>query len=153
MARKRRSEAGAQAEADLKHWGFHVGKQYAASGFPSNSTLLTLLSGHSDLNPLGERFGINTLDIPGTAWAINALVMRLPGYLRSTLIGRYCLPMDYETGHPINPRVIAEAMNLPVRTYYRHLEVARDRFLRLSFSGPVTNVAFVALPACAQSTT
>jgi DNA-directed RNA polymerase specialized sigma24 family protein len=155
MARKPRSEAGARAEADLRHWGFHVGKQYAASGYPSNSTLLTLLCGHSDLNPLDPKFGVNTIDIPDTAWAINMLIMRLPAYLRSVLIGRYCLPMDYETGRPIEPRVIAEAMHMPVRTYYRHLERARDKYLLFSvgYDVPSPRVAFVAFRPCVESTT
>jgi hypothetical protein len=156
MARKSRSEEGAQAESDLKYWGYHVGKQFAADGYPEDNPILVLLCGHSDLNPLAPRFGVNLKDIPGEAWAINAIVMRLAGYLRAALIGRYCLPMDYDSGQPINPRLIAEAMQIPVRTYYRRLEQARDTFLRYSIGGVPelpSKVAFVAFRPCAESTT
>lgn len=153
MARTKRSEAGARAEGDLKFWGYHAGKQFAADGYPSECPLLLLLSGHSDLNPLSPKFGVNTKDIPGEAWRINALVMQLGWIHRGPLVGRYCLPMDYETGQPIDPRIIADALELHIRTYYRRLEEARDRFLQLSVSGVSNVVSFVSLQACAESTT
>lgn len=132
MARKRRSEAGAQAESDLKYWGYHVGKQFAADGYPEENPLLTLLCGHSDLNPLSPKFGVNMKDIPAEAWRINALVMKIAAMLRATLIARYCLPVDYETGQPINPGLIAEVMGISQREYFYRLNTARDRFLSLS---------------------
>jgi hypothetical protein len=108
-----------------------------------------LLSGHSDLNPLSPKFGINTKDIPGEAWRINAFVMRLGWRFRGPLIGRYCLPPDYETGQLIDPMIIANAIGLHVRTYYRRLEEARERYLRLSRPA----VSFLSLAACAESMT
>ena len=135
VTRKRRSEAGAQAESDLKFWGYHVGKQFAADGYPADNPLLVLLCGHSDLNPLAPRFGVNVKDIPGEAWAINATVMKLRGELRGVLIARYALPVDYETGHPIDVEIIAEAVHMTPRIYRRRLSEAREQFLRLRLSG------------------
>jgi hypothetical protein len=150
MARKSRSEAGAQAESDLKYWGYHVGKQFAADGYPAENPLLTLLCGHSDLNPLSPRFGVNTKDIPADAWHINSLIVTwVPGYERRTLIGRYCLPVDYETGQPIAPSLIAEAMGLHLRAYYRLLEKARIRFSEVRSSG----LSFASLTPCIESMT
>jgi hypothetical protein len=135
----------------LKYWGYHVGKQFAADGYPSECPLLMLLSGHSDLNPLSPKFGVNTSDIPGEAWRLNALVMRLPGYLRGVLIGRYCLPVDYNTGQMIEPRIIAGALGLHVRTYYRRLDDARTRFLEISAASVV--VSFESFRPCVESGT
>lgn len=132
--RTRRSEVAAQVDADLKYWGYHVGKQYAADGYPSDSPLLNLLCGHSDLNPMSPRFGINVKDIPAEAWRINALVMQLRGELRGVLVGRYCLPVDYETGQPVRAEVIADALAMSVRTYFRRLAHARDKFVRLKLA-------------------
>jgi len=129
--RTRRSEAGAQAEADLKYWGFHAGKQFAADGYPADNPILELLCGHSDLNPLAAMFGINVGDIPAEAWRINAMVMQLRFEHRGVLIARYALPMDYETGQPIRPEIIAPALNMTVRTYFRRLRDAREKFARL----------------------
>ncbi len=129
--RTRRSEAGAQAEADLKFWGFHVGKQYAADGYPAENPILNLLCGHSDLNPLALMFGIGVKDIPADAWRINARVMQLRGELRGVLVARYALPVDYETGQPIRAEVLAPALHMTVRTYFRRLGDARDKFARM----------------------
>jgi hypothetical protein len=142
MARTRRSEAGARAESDLKYWGYHVGKQFAADGYPADNPLLTLLCGHSDLNPLAPRFGVNVLDIPPEAWQLNSFVMQLDGYLRATLIARYCLPMDYETGQPISPELIADAMAIHVREYYRRLGRARERFSQIVAAHAVSLQSF-----------
>lgn len=150
MARKRRSEAAAQVESDLKYWGYHVGKQFAADGYPSECPLLLLLSGHSDLNPLSSKFGVNVADIPGEAWQINSAVMKLRGELRGVLVGRYALPMDYLTGQPIDARIIAEALNMTIRTYFRRLTEARDLYLRRAAAFEVRIEAF---GACAESTT
>lgn len=128
MARKPRSEIGAQAEADLRFWGYHIGKHYAADGYPEESPLLNLLCGHSDINPLSPRFGVNIKDVPGDAWAINAKVMRIPPRLRCALIGRYCLPMNYDTGQPVDAELIADTLGLSVRTYFRKLGQARDLY-------------------------
>ncbi len=128
-----RSEAAARAESELKYWGYHVGKQFAADGYPEENPMLTLLCGHSDVNPLAPRFGLNIKDIPGDAWRINATVMQLHGDYRRVLLARFALPMDYATGQPIQAQVIADAMGIPVRTYFRRLEKARDRYLSLSF--------------------
>jgi len=136
MARKRRSEAGAQAESDLKYWGYHVGKQFAADGYPEDNPLLSLLCGHSDLNPLSPKFGVNVKDVPAEAWRINAVVMRIGAILRATLVARYCLPVDYDTGHLVDPEIIADVMEISVREYFRRLNMARDRYLSFSVSGP-----------------
>lgn len=149
MTRKRRSEAGAQAESDLKYWGYHVGKQYAADGYSEDNPLLTLLCGHSDLNPLAPRFGVNVKDIPADAWRINALVMRIVAMLRATLIARYCLPPDYETGQLIDPRVLAGVMGISQSEYYRRLGLARERFYSLSAGEP----RFLGIAACGESRT
>lgn len=146
--RKRRSEAGAQAESDLKYWGFHVGKQFAADGYSEESPLLTLLCGHSDLNPLAPKFGVNVKDIPADAWRINALVMRIVAMLRATLIARYCLPPDYDTGLLIDPNILAELMGISQREYFRRLNLARERFVSLSAAEP----QILAIAACAKST-
>ena len=135
--RTRRSEAGAQAEADLKYWGFSVGKQYAADGYPpetpgyANFSLKALLSGHSDMNPNAEGFGINLRDMAADAWRINARVMLLRRELREVLIARYCVPINYGTGNPFTHDVLAEALGLSSRTYSRRLTEARDKFARL----------------------
>jgi hypothetical protein len=135
--RTRRSEAGAQAEADLKYWGYSVGKQYAADGYPpetpgyANLSLMALLSGHSDLNPRGEGFGLNIRDMSQEAWRINARVMTLRRELRKVLIARYCVPINHETGHPFTHDVLAECLGLTPRTYSRRLTEARDKFARL----------------------
>jgi hypothetical protein len=129
--RTRRSEAGAQAEADLKYWGYSVGKQYAADGYPAENPILNLLCGHSDLNPLAPMFGINVKDIPADAWRINARVMKLRGELRKVLVARYCVPVDYETGRPYTHDVLAEHLGMTARTYGRRLMEARDKFARL----------------------
>jgi hypothetical protein len=152
MARRPRSEAGARAESELKYWGYHVGKQFAADGYPSDNPILMLLSGHSDLNPLSPKFGVNTKDIPADAWRVNALIMQLGWHHRGPLIARYCLPMDYETGQPISPSVIAEALLMSLRTYFRRLNEARDKFYLLSVGGSAP-VAYVAFGACIESTT
>jgi hypothetical protein len=137
LMRTRRSEAGAQAEADLKFWGFHVGKQYAADGYPTAASgyadlsLKALLSGHSDLNPRAARFGLNIRDMPGDAWLINARVMQLRRELREVLLARYALPMDYETGQPYRAEMLADELGLKVHTYFRRLRDARDKFARL----------------------
>lgn len=131
MGRKK-SEKGAQAEADLKYWGYHIGKQFAADGYPEDNPLLALLCGHSDVNPLAPRFGLNVKDIPAEAWRINAIVMQLAAFLRATLIARYCLPVDYDTGQLIAPAVIADVMLISEREYFRRLSIARDRFFSLS---------------------
>lgn len=150
MARARRSEAGAQAESDLKYWGFHVGKQFSADGYAEDNPLLTLLCGHSDLNPLSPKFGVNVKDVPAEAWRINAIVMRIVAMLRATLIARYCLPVDYNTGLPIEPHVIAEVMGISQREYFRRLNLARDRFFSLSGG---EQRRFLAVGACTESTT
>lgn len=129
--RPRKSEAAAQAESDLRYWGYHVGKQFAADGYPEDNLLLTLLCGHSDINPLAPKFGVNMKDIPAEAWCINSLVMRLTAMLRATLIARYCLPPDYETGQLVEPRLIAAVMDISVREYFYRLNRARDRFFEL----------------------
>jgi len=128
--RTRRSEAGAQAEADLKYWGFHAGKQFAADGYPADNPILELLCGHSDLNPLAPMFGINVKDMPAEAWRINARVLRLRWELRKVLIARYCVPVDYETGHPLTHAVLALKLGMTPRTYSRRLTEARDKFAR-----------------------
>ena len=51
MARKPRSEAGAQVESDLRYWGYHVGKQFAADGYPEDNPILALLSRYSSEFP------------------------------------------------------------------------------------------------------
>ena len=140
MARKRLTEAAAQAESDLKYWGYHVGKQFAADGYPEENPIMALLSGRSDLNPLAPRFGVNTKEIPEEAWRINAIVMRIPGFLRATLVGRYCLPVDWQTGRPIEARIIAEALHLSARTYFHRLQRARERYLVLSVSEPLQSL-------------
>lgn len=149
MARRRRSEAGAQAESDLKYWGLHVGKQFAADGYPEENPLLTLLCGHSDVNPLAPMFGINLKDIPADAWRINAIVMQIAAMLRATLIARYCLPPDRETGQLIEVQIIADVMGISQREYYRRLNLARDRFFSLSVATP----QFLAVGTCVVSTT
>lgn len=153
MARTKRSEAAAKADGQLRYWGFHAGKQFAADGYPAECPLLMLLSGHSDLNPLSPKFGVNVKDIPGEAWRVNALVMRIHGDHRKVLIARYCLPVDYYTGQPIEPRVIAEVLALTTRTYYRRLEDARQKFLLLSAGVGEKTVSLMALRPCAESMT
>jgi len=138
--RTRRSEAGAQAEADLKYWGYSVGKQYAADGYPASNPLLELLCGHSDLNPLAPMFGINVRDISAEAWRINALVMQLRGEYRGVLIARYALPMHFETGQPIPAETIAPALHMTVRTYFRRLRDAREKFARLKLAELNANI-------------
>jgi hypothetical protein len=132
LPKTRRSEAEARADSDLKYWGFHVGKQWAADGYPTSNTLLNALSGRSDLNPLSPTFGVNIRDIPAEAWRINALVMKLRGEHREVLIARYALPVNYETGQPIKAEVIAQALDLHVRKYFRLLREARERFYRMA---------------------
>lgn len=126
--RRKLSEAAARAEADLRYWGYHIGKQYAADGYPDENPLLALLSGHSDLNPVGARFGVNMIDVPADAWRIHQIVLDLPRDLRDVLIARYCLPVD-ESGRPYEARVLAEALRLSVRTYFRKLADARRKYL------------------------
>lgn len=135
MSRTRRSEAGARADGELRYWGYHVGKQFAADGYPDQNPLLMLLSGHSDLNPLSSKFGVNVKDVPAEAWRINGLVLDVPDFparMRTTLIARYCLPPDYETGQPFEAIVIAEALGMPLRSYFRRLSEARERYLSIS---------------------
>lgn len=138
MGRKKLTEAARQAESDLRYWGYYVGKQYAADGYPGSCTLLMLLSGHSDLNPLAEQFGVNCIDMPEDVWQINASIMRLRAGLRSVLIARYALPVDYASGQPIQVQVIAAALGLHVRMYHRMLEQARRQFL--SFRGCIESM-------------
>lgn len=127
----RRSEAGAQAEADLKFWGYSVGKQYAADGFSAENTLANLLSGRSDLNPFGDGFGVNVRDMPADAWRINARVMRLRSELRCVLVARFCAPMHYETGQPFTREELATALGMTPWVYDRRLREAREKFARL----------------------
>lgn len=132
MPKTRRSEAEARADSDLKYWGFHVGKQWAADGYPSSNPLLNALSGRSDLNPQSPYFGVQVRDVPAEAWRINALIMKLRREHRDVLVARYCLPVDYLTGQPIKAEVIAAALHLHVRRYFRLLREAREKFYHLT---------------------
>jgi hypothetical protein len=120
------------ADYDLKYWGYNIGKQFAADGYPSDNPILALLSGHSDVNILAPNFGLNIRDVPARAWQINAIIMRFPRHLRDVLIARYCVPVERETGQPYAAEVLAAALGLHVRQYFRLLRTAREKYLVLS---------------------
>ena len=105
--------------SELKFWGYHKGKQYAADGWSPNNTLAQLLSGRSDR--VGHR--ILVLEMPPDAWRINAAVMRLPTDYIAALVSRYCLPVVPETGRPYEPAFLAGLLGIDLGTY-------RDRLVR-----------------------
>lgn len=130
--RRRRSELEVRIEGDLSFWGRHAGRQLMDTGYSDQNPIALLLSGRSDINPLSPVFGVNLRDIPAEAWRINRAVIQLPIDYRAVLIARYCLPVEDQTGAPIQPAVIANALQLSVRTYFRRLRDAKHRYAQLA---------------------
>lgn len=118
------------ATSELKFWGYHKGKQYAADGWPPENTLAQLLSGRT--NRPGHR--VLVLEMPPDAWRINAAVMRLPTDYVAVLVSRYCLPVESSTGRPYEPVFLAGLLGIDVQTYRERLAKAREAYGRLIFS-------------------
>ncbi len=117
------------ASSELKYWGYHKGKQFAAEGWAPSNTLAQIMSGRSD-NP-GHR--ILCLDMPASVWPINAAVMRLPTDYVAVLVSRYCLPVEPNTGRPYEAHYLADLLGIGAQTYRDRLSRAREAYSRLIF--------------------
>ena len=117
------------ATSELKYWGYHKGKQYAADGWSPINTLAQLLSGRT--NRPGHR--ILVLEMPPEAWRINASVMRLPTDYIAVLVSRYCLPVEPTTGRPYDAPYLAGLLGIDAQTYRNRLAKAREAYGRLIF--------------------
>lgn len=116
--------------SELKYWGYHKGKQYAADGWPPDSTLTQLLSGRG--GAVGHK--ILVLEMPPEAWRINAIVMKLPTDYIAALVSRYCLPVVPETGRPYEQAFLAGLLGVDLPTYRERLAKARNAYAGLIFT-------------------
>jgi len=110
--------------ADLSMWGFFKGRQCAADGYSPVNTLDQLMSGRTD-NP-GHR--VLVLDMPERAWAVNRIVMSLPRDYISTLIARYCLPVEPTTGRPYEPAFLSGLLGISLSLYRKRLYYAKAAY-------------------------
>lgn len=110
--------------AELSHWGFWKGLQYAADGYAPANTLAQIMSGRTE-NP-GHR--VLCLDMPKRAWEVNSVVMRLPTDYIAVLIARYCLPVDPATGRPYEIPYLAGLLEISIPTYRQRLYYARTAY-------------------------
>lgn len=117
-------------QSDLKYWGYHKGKQYAAEGWAPANTLAQIMSGRTD-NP-GHR--VLCLDLPAGVWPINSRVMMLPTDYVGALVARYCLPVERETGRPFDPSYLAELLGTTLPTYRKRLTLARAAYRTMLFA-------------------
>lgn len=116
--------------SELKYWGYHKGKQYAADGWPPESTLTQLLSGRG--GTVGHK--ILVLEMPPEAWRINSIVMGLATDYIAALVSRYCLPVERETGRPYEQAFLAGLLDIDVPTYRARLSKAREAYAGLIFT-------------------
>lgn len=116
--------------SELKYWGYHKGKQYAADGWAPESTLTQLLSGRG--GTVGHK--ILVLEMPPEAWRVNAIVMKLATDYIAVLVSRYCLPVVRETGRPYDQAFLAGLLGVDLLTYRARLSKARDAYAGLIFT-------------------
>ena len=122
--------------SDLKYWGYHKGKQYAADGYSPENTLAQILSGRSDFG--GHK--ILCLDMPQRAWEINYRVMELPTDYIMVLVARYCLPVKSQSGQLYEAPELAELLGVSVSTYKFRLTQAKKYYRRLLFGAEVVEL-------------
>lgn len=128
--RPRQSYEQSVVSSELKYWGFHKGKQFAADGWPPESTIAQLLSGRSDR--AGHK--ILVLEMPADAWQINATIMRLPTDYIAVLVSRYCLPVEPTSGRLYEQAYLAGLLGIDLPTYRARLSLARDAYAGLIFT-------------------
>lgn len=128
VVRHGRSYEDSVVESDLKRWGFWLGIQYAADGYPPSSTIEHIFSGRGD-NP-GHR--VLCIDPPERFWDINRRVLFLRREFYEALVARYALPCK-PTGIPYYPSELAGLLRVKPHTYVDRLASGRRGYRRLVF--------------------
>lgn len=110
----------------LTRWGYFIGLQAAADGYPPESAINRIMCG----SPPRPTSKILVLDLPPDVWRIQFAVRNLPEIYQSALIAHYALPPK-DNGVMHTRRELADILRIHPETLRKRLSRGRRKLAYL----------------------